>query len=136
MRCLLQLHAAETTFVETIEEFDELGVVSLNVNRITYSLDGQVSYEIDRAHAVSFSGTFRAVDFDSNNDNFSPNRNVNFATSVSREVNRATKVNLDASVGLFESDDQEESENQTFALTGGFDTKVNSRFSVFGSSGV
>ena len=125
-----------TTFTDNIEDFDELGVVTVNADRMTYSVGSSVSVNIDRTNSLSVTGAFRSVDFDVSADALDPFIDIDLSASWQANLTGRTSATLGGSVSLFDADNAEESESQTVSMTAGVTTSITPRLSASGSAGL
>ena len=124
------------TFNETIEEFDELGVTTVNTDRLTYSLGAEASVDINRDNTVSLAGKYRTVDFGDTSGGLVSFEDIDVSASWVQDWSESTEATYKASLGLFDADDAEQTESQTLAVTAGVTKDINERFNVSGSVGV
>ena len=124
------------TFNETIEEFDELGVTTVDTDRQTVTVGGEVSVDINRTNAVKVSSNYRMVDFGDSNDALVPFTEADLKVAWTHDWSDSTEATLEASGKLFNADDTEDTESETLSISAGVNKDLNGRLSVSGSIGV
>ena len=127
---------ADTTFTDTLEGFEELGVFTVQANKLSFSGTGTLELEVDRTNSLTFSASGQSVDFDDASSGLTPFITYGITTGWSNRVTAATTASLSGSVDFFEADNDENTENLSYSATGQLEVAINERLSVTGLAGV
>lgn len=127
---------SDTTFTDTLEGFEELGVFTVQTNKISFSGTGNLEVEVDRTNSLTFSASGQSVDFEDANAGLTPFITYGVTTGWSNRVTEATTASLSGSVDIFEADNDENTENVSYTATGQLEVAINERLSVTGLAGV
>ena len=126
----------DATFTSTLEDFEELGVITVQTNRISFSAAGNVNVDINSTNSLNFAANARTVDFDATGSNLTPFVDYGFSTGWSTKVSGETTGTLGASVSMFEADNDENTETVTYSATGSVTTDINERLTLIGLVGL
>ena len=124
------------TFTEAIEDVDDLGVDTVDTDSTSYSVGATASVDVNRSNSVTFAGSYRIQDFGASDSDLVPFDNLDVAATWTQDVTADMQATLRANYGLFNADDDQNSENQTYAVSAGVNKLVNSRLTVSASVGV
>jgi len=120
----------------TFSEFEDTGVNNGATDRISYSVGGNVSVNVNRSNRLTVSAGFDAVDFGRPVDRLTPFQNIETSAAWITNLTENTDFEVRGTAGFLRRDDLEDTRNETFSVTGRLTTDVTSYLTVFGSGGV
>ena len=126
----------DATFTDTLEGFEELGVFTVQSNKISFSGTGALEVDVNRNNSLTFSANAQSVDFDDTSSGLTPFVTYGGSAGWSNRVTSTTTASLGGSVDFFKADNDENTENLTYGMTGEVEVDVNERLSVSGLVGL
>ena len=75
----------DATFTDTLEDFEELGVVTVQTDRLSFAAAVDVNVEINSTNSLNFAANARTVDFDNAGSNLTPFVDYGFFDRVVEE---------------------------------------------------
>lgn len=116
--------------------FDQTIVTEGSTDRLSYSVGGDVTVEVNRTNKLSGSVTYSAVDFAESVGDLTPTDRLAFNASWFRELTETTDLKTSGSLSFFNSDNASQSENRTIALSTRITSELTPNLTVYGEGGI
>ena len=81
---------ADATFTETLEDFEELGVVTSQTDRVSVSATVGLDVEVDSTNSLTFTAKAQSVDFENDGSGLTPFVDYSASAGWSKKVNEST----------------------------------------------
>ena len=116
--------------------FDETIVTDGITDRLSYSVGGDVTIDINQTDTVTAAVTYSVVDFAEAVDGLSPTNNLFFEGSWLRDLTERTNIDITGSLRFFEADNATQSESEVIELSSRLTSKLTPRLEVYGEGGI
>lgn len=117
-------------------QFTELGIIELDVERLSYGASGGVLHRINARDSLDFSTRATWTDFSTSDPDLVPNEFLETSLRWTRKFNRRIDGNLYSSVGWYQADNETETENLIYKVTVGTDAKLTRRLDIVANAGL
>ncbi len=116
--------------------FDQTIVTEGSTDRLSYTVGGDVTVDVNRTDKLTGSVTYSAVDFAESVGDLTPTDRLAFNTSWFRELTETTDLKTSGSLSFFNSDNAAQTENRTIALSTRLTSDLSPDLTVYGEGGI
>ena len=130
------LSAFFSTSPATISEFDDIGIIVSDIQRLSYGANSGFNHRINARDSLNFAIGVSRSDYSEISPDVTPNRSVTANLVWNRQFNQRVNGNVKSSVQWYQADDPlNQTENLIYTNTVGTDAKLTRRLSITANAG-